>query len=173
MTSDIIPAISHGAFTATPTGLLIDDKQEIPYELWEAYGKALRRVEGAIQWVIGDWLNYGERRYGETYAQAVDQQQVDSWKNYKWVAAKVKPSTRVESLSWSHHREIAHLPDDEQAAMLYLARERELSVRQLGAFANGHDPDRPYDPKAWARLWKKACKYWYRKYLDIETPSWY
>jgi len=40
--------------------------------VWEAYGKGLRRAEAAIHWIIGDWLNYGERAYGEMYAQALE-----------------------------------------------------------------------------------------------------
>lgn len=164
MTTDIIRAISHGPFTATPTGLLVDDTADIPYELWDAYGRGLQRVEAAVQWVIGDWLNFGSARYGEKYSQAIDSKQADTWRHYAWVANKVPRHVRVSTLSWSHHREVAHLPEDEQAAMLYLAQERELSVRQLGAFANGHDPDNPFRPDEWRALWKAAATKWWHKW---------
>jgi len=46
---DIIPAISAGPFTATPMGLIVDETQPNPYEVWEEYGRGLARVEGAVQ----------------------------------------------------------------------------------------------------------------------------
>lgn len=32
----------------------------------------MRYIEGAVQWWVGDWLNFGERKYGEKYAQGMD-----------------------------------------------------------------------------------------------------
>ena len=82
---DTIPALSIEAFTATPTGLIVTDG-DVPFEVWEAYGDALQRVGGAIHWVIGDWLNFGESQYGEKFSQALDETvfeyrtlQADKW----------------------------------------------------------------------------------------------
>jgi hypothetical protein len=29
-------------------------------------------MEKGVKWWLGDWLNFGERKYGETYSQAID-----------------------------------------------------------------------------------------------------
>lgn len=51
----------------TKTSLTIDP--DTTYDSWEGIGEQLNQIEGAIQWWIGDWLNFGERKYGEMYAQ--------------------------------------------------------------------------------------------------------
>ena len=129
---DEIQAISHGPFRATTTGLVMTE-DDVPYELWEAYGGAIRRVEGAVQWIIGDWLNYGERKYGEMYAQAVDETDYkkETLMNAKWVAGKIETSLRREVLTWSHHKEVAKLEPEEQEYWLNEAVEQGYGVRGL------------------------------------------
>jgi hypothetical protein len=118
-----------GHVEATRTGLIFTDG--ITFREWEYLGATLRDVEGAVQWWIGDWLNYGERKWGEYFAQAVDEPEADRWKNYKWVANKVERSTRVDNLSWSHHREVAKLDEPEQRKWLGLAVEQGLTKEEL------------------------------------------
>ncbi len=62
--------ILSSGFELTPTGLVISGN--VTYEQWAGKLDQLRLMEGSIQWWIGDALNYGEQRYGEKYAQAVD-----------------------------------------------------------------------------------------------------
>lgn len=127
-----IPALSVGPFEATPVGLVVNG-DEAPYEVWEAYGGALRRVGGAIHWVIGDWLNYGERAYGEKYSQALDDTGLEyqALANDKWVSGQVEFSLRKENLTWSHHMAIAPLEPDEQVYWLIKAETENLSVQKL------------------------------------------
>lgn len=72
------------------------------------------------QWWVGDWLNYGERAYGEKYAQAMDVTglEYDTLSSYRWVAAEIEPCLRKQKLSWSHHKEVAALEPAEQAEWL-------------------------------------------------------
>ena len=132
VTYDEIQAISHGPFRATTTGLVILE-DDVPYELWEAYGGAIRRVEGAVQWIIGDWLNYGERKYGEMYAQAMDETdyEKDTLKKAKWVAGKVERCRRRHELGFSAHAEVAKLEPEEQDYWLAEAVEQGYTVRGL------------------------------------------
>jgi hypothetical protein len=44
-------------------GLLL--RPGMDFAEWESLGHTLGRMEKAVQWWIGDWLNYGEREYGE------------------------------------------------------------------------------------------------------------
>ena len=45
---------------------------ELTFEEWTAIGNTLQQVGASLNWWIGDWLNYGERKWGEMYAQAVE-----------------------------------------------------------------------------------------------------
>ncbi len=69
--------------------------------------KALKEVEKSIQWVIGDWLNYGKRHYNQEYTQALEI--VDytrgSLHNIAWVCGAVELSRRREDLGFNHHIE--------------------------------------------------------------------
>ena len=94
-------------------GLILDDS--IEYDVWQDIGDWLKNTEGAIQWYIGDWLNFGERRYGELYSQALDAgANPQTWMDYKWVSGKVKTSLRNEALNFNHHRVVAPLTEEEQ-----------------------------------------------------------
>ena len=136
LVEDAIPAISIDEFTATPIGLA-PTTTTVSYDVWDAYGEGLHKVEGAIQWVVGDWLNYGESRYGETYSQAMSHwpdAKYQSLADYSWVARKVEFSLRNENLSWTHHRHVAKLDPDKQEYWLNRAEKESWSERDL---ANG------------------------------------
>lgn len=64
-------------------------------------------------WWIGDWLRYGERKWGEKYSKAIDVTDLayQSLVNAKNVAEKFSDFNRRRlNLSWSHHSEVAALP---------------------------------------------------------------
>ncbi len=94
----------------TPTGLSI--KGDMPIEEWIDLGDWLRFYEGAIQWLIGDWLVEGDLRYGELAAQGYSEQQYNTWRNYYYVSQNVKDDNRLSILTWGHHREVAGLKDN-------------------------------------------------------------
>lgn len=138
---DAIPAISSGPFTATPYGLQVDEKQEIAYELWAEYGKGLRRVEGAIQWVIGDWLRFGEFKYGEKYAQATEawpEDSQNSLKVWQWVATAYPYNERFRRLNFSCYQIAAALEEPLRSQLLDEANANEWSVRDLKAEIRKH-----------------------------------
>lgn len=126
-----IDIISDKHFTATPTGLIIEGKPSV--ESWLEYGEKIKQIHGAIQWICGDWLNYGEKAYGQKYSQALDETgySYDTLRHVSWVAAKVEPCRRKHNLSWSHHLEVIKLNPDEQDFWLAKAEEENLSTKQL------------------------------------------
>lgn len=127
----------------TPVGLVLP---EIEYEEWERLGGLLTAMEQGIQWYRGDWLNYGEHKYGEKYSQALDAGMGDyqTLANYAWVAKAVPLSVRTEKLSWNHHLVVASLPSEQQKPMLDYAIENKLSVRDFKAVVSNKPPqDRP------------------------------
>lgn len=127
---DAIVTISPSV-SLTPTGL--EFRNSVSFDEWQTVGLKLREVRGMIHWWIGDWLNYGEERWGEMYAQAVEdtQYRTQTLMNDKYVASRFQISRRREKLSWSHHADVAGLDVDEQEKLLNTAEEKRLA---RGAF---------------------------------------
>jgi hypothetical protein len=124
-----------------PTSLTL--REGLSYERWQEIGATLQNMERSVAWWIGDWLNYGERTYGETYAQAVEAtgMKTQTLLNYASVASRVDLPTRVDSLSWSHHREVAALEPPKQVALLARAEAEHLSTRELRQLVKGTEPE--------------------------------
>jgi N6-adenosine-specific RNA methylase IME4 len=101
------------------------------YEDWLEFGHTLEYFEGKVQFVIGDWLNYGERKYGEKYAQATNASQRRTWQQYAWVAANVEIALRNAILGFHHHKAVAPLPPSEQRKYLSRAEHNGWSVSRL------------------------------------------
>jgi hypothetical protein len=100
-----------GAFRLAKMGLVVRGK---PSEVeWEECGQVLRRIEGAVQFWIGDWVNYGEKAYGEKYddAERITGLDYGTLANYAWVASKVESSSRDENLGFKVHMLVDFLRD--------------------------------------------------------------
>jgi len=109
----------------------------ITFEQWYEVGQTLQTIKGSINWWIGDWLNYGEFAYGETYAQAIEVTgaEYQHLADCKWVAGRVPRDVRLPELSWSHHRAVSKLVDpDDQLHVLNVAAERHMNVKDTIAY---------------------------------------
>lgn len=106
---------------------------DMTYLEWEAEGRKFQSMSESLNWWIGDWLNEGERRYGETYTQAiaVTGHKLDQLTVCKYVASHVRRAVRVAGLSWTHHRYVAHLDEAAQQSLLAAAARLNLSSREL------------------------------------------
>tara|TARA_Y100000310_G_scaffold161595_1_gene161492 strand:- start:1392 stop:1913 length:522 start_codon:yes stop_codon:yes gene_type:complete len=132
----------------SPTALALPE--DLTYDQWEAVGGTLRLMEGAVQFWIGDWIRYGQRRYGEMYSQALDATDYEhgSLRNMVYVAEAIETSLRNDNLSWHHHKAVAPLEPEEQREMLDRAEAEGLSVAALRALINPKqdDPPKPLEP---------------------------
>ena len=117
------------------TGLIL--KEGLDFKDWQKIGGALKTFYKANKWWIGDWILYGERKYGEMYSQALGNTdyEYDTLKDIKYVSSRVEMSCRHDNLSFSHHKEVAGLEPKEQDKWLAKAEEegwdREEFRRQL------------------------------------------
>lgn len=97
------------------------------------------------QWWVGDWIRYGNARWGEKYAEAarVTGYDVASLRNMAWVAAQFDLSLRSDKLSWSHHVLLAPLGVEDQRRWIERAEGERLSVAdlRLELRANGYGRD--------------------------------
>jgi hypothetical protein len=115
----------------TRTSLEIPERTT--YEEWERIGGTLQSFYRANKFWIGDWLNFGERKYGETFSQAIEETDFEyhTLQNYKWVANKIEMSLRKDNLSFSHHNLVAGMESKEQKKWLDKAEKEGWDVRTL------------------------------------------
>ncbi|MGH9239789.1 MAG: hypothetical protein ACRD3G_17230, partial [Vicinamibacterales bacterium] len=90
-------------------------------------------TEKACPWWTGDLLAFGEHKWGDRYHQAASLSGYteETLRNKVWVSRAVDVSRRRDTLSYSHHVEVAGLPNDEQTKWLDEAETKELSVHTL------------------------------------------
>jgi hypothetical protein len=106
---------------------------EIELSEWSAVGRRFGEIGRCSQWWLGDWIHYGNLRFGERYTRAVKLTGYDaqSLMNMVYVASHFEISRRRESLSWSHHAAVAALDLDSQEYWLGRALADKLSVADL------------------------------------------
>lgn len=119
--------------TVLPTGLLLND--QISFEQWATMADAFQTMQGGLLWWIGDWINFGESRYGDTYKDAIAATgySYGTLANAAYVAKSVKLHARRENLSYALHCEIAGLSEAEQERWLDIAEQQELDRAELRA----------------------------------------
>jgi hypothetical protein len=114
------PKISVGPFHFTSVGVRITGKPELAE--WQGPLQFALWCQRAGPWWIGDLLNAGEDRFGETFSQACEGAiSGDMLNRYASVARRVPLENRVPSLSWTAHAMVAQLPLDEQRPLLLQA----------------------------------------------------
>jgi hypothetical protein len=102
---------------------------------WQVLGQALGKFGGAIQWLIGDWLAFGERRWGKTYEDMVvlTGYEMQSLYDMVYVAKNVDFSARAEKLSFAHHKCVASLSVEHQRDWIAWAVENGVSSKAFAA----------------------------------------
>lgn len=100
---------------------------------WAEVGRRIGSVGRNIQWLIGDWIAYGNQKFGERYARAskISGYDPQSLMNMVYVATRFAASRRREDLSWSHHEALAALDPEEQDRWLDQAALHRWSVADL------------------------------------------
>jgi site-specific DNA-methyltransferase (adenine-specific) len=122
-------------------GTLTETSYTLPEGLnlgqWLAIGETLQRMERSVQWWLGDWWNYGERRYGEMASQASRDHVRDATghayhtvRQAGQVAAKFGIDDRSSDVSWTHHLMATPLPLDDAKAILQEAASEGLTTRE-------------------------------------------
>lgn len=125
-------AIHDPKFSITSTGIRFTD--ELSFEEWDRLGQKLGEIGKSIGFIIGDWINYGDGRYGEKYEEALARTGLayKTLRNYAYVSRKLEMSLRKDNLDWYQHATVAKLKtDDEKRHWLEMADKHDLSVRRL------------------------------------------
>jgi len=100
---------------------------------WMEHGKRLGRLGTGANWWVGDWLRYGNQRFGDRYklASRLTGYDVQTLMNYAYVASRFDPARRRADVSWSHHAELAAFDADNQRLWLDRVAVDGLSLRDL------------------------------------------
>ncbi len=147
------PAASLSQVGWTPKG-------ELGIAEWSAVGRRFGEIGRCSQWWLGDWIHYGNLRFGERYSRAAKLTGYDaqSLMNMVYVASRFEISRRRENLSWSHHATLAALERESQEHWLDRAAAEHMSVadlrvelrgtrRALKAVAESHAAGAAAEPK--------------------------
>jgi hypothetical protein len=108
-------------------------RRELAMAEWSAVGRRLGEIGRCSQWWLGDWILYGNLRFGERYSRAAKLTGYDaqSLMNMVYVASHFEIYRRREKLSWSHHASLASLDRDGQEHWLDRAIAEHMSVADL------------------------------------------
>ncbi len=97
--------------------------------------ESLQKVNGSINWWIGDAIKFGEYRHGDMYTQAIEA----TGKSYQhladcaWVSGRYEFSERSEKLSWFHHRKASPLDGEPRRRLMKAAEAMHLSASTIQA----------------------------------------
>ncbi|MEV7185716.1 LmbU family transcriptional regulator [Kitasatospora sp. NPDC093102] len=129
----------------TRRGLLLP--QRISFDKWVGIGSYLSNVVSASTWCLGDWLVYGEASFNGRYRDAIELTSLDyqTLRNHAWVARRFPMSRRRDSLSFTHHAEVASLSEPEQDFWLRTAEENGWSAKRLRREVKASFSDRGED----------------------------
>lgn len=119
------------------TGLIIAN--DTSFEEWQSMGDWLQSAERSLMWWIGDWVRFGEHKWGEKYAQAIDAtgQSYQTLRDAAWVSGAFGLSERSDKLGWSHYRQAASVKDKSARSLILRDAEQEgWSVRETRAAVN-------------------------------------
>lgn len=133
----LLAALHEAGAVINETGLVLPP--DMPYDAYEAVGRMLYLTRENIQWLIGDWLNYGEDTYeSDIYTQAAHMTGAStrSLYNWKYVAHSVPPQRRLSTVDYSHHAEVASLSASDQKRILKVTERDGLSKMQVRDLAN-------------------------------------
>jgi len=107
-------------------------RREVTKTEWMRVFKALRVIEGSVQFWIGDCLAYREQKWG-MYDEMIGETGYEkgSLRYIKLVAEKIESARRRADLTFSHHLEVVKLPPDKQDEYLEIAAKNNLTVKDL------------------------------------------
>ena len=141
MKTDHLPLSLGPDIEVTPLGLQFNGQPD--FRQWRSLGRKIGQALRSMEFVIGDWLVYGEQNFKSTggrptncdYEKAIKETGIDyqRLREFAHVSRRVPLNARNDKLSWYHHRLVAKLPPDKQKHWIGLVAnlEEHITVRRL------------------------------------------
>lgn len=148
--NDLIPAASLLPVQVTDIGLVFES--DLTFEQWAELGASVGKVARTSQFMVGDWLNYGQDRWNggrrfetmapdlrQRYEQAMHMTglELDTLQVAASVARRIPITERRAELTFTHHRLISRVKDPvERKEWIQKTESHNLSTRRLRASLN-------------------------------------
>jgi hypothetical protein len=100
-------------FELLRTGLRIDEG--VDQRTWYEFGKLLHQADYGWEWLVADWLAFGNHKYGDgvyKLAARLLGKAPRTWEDYAYIARNVKISERSEILPVLTHKAVAPFGKD-------------------------------------------------------------
>lgn len=160
MSEQVISLSNFTKATFDKNRLILQDS--VTLDEWKELGHSLKQVEGSVQFWLGDWARFGEKKgFAGKYTdskiydllQEITGLDRETLRQYKSVAESTS-CTRVHDLSYSHHRAVAPLSEEKQKEYLTKVITEKLSVKALRDEINKNEREgqEPEDPRHEAML---------------------
>lgn len=124
----------------TPMGFVSKKLVALTPEEYESIGVMLGHVARYIDekrdqaaWLIGDWLNMGEKIYGDDFYQVAEVLQLapQTLTNRRSICSRIPRSQRKQGVTFSTHAEVAYVTPEEREVWLTKAKQGDWSARRL------------------------------------------
>lgn len=112
------------------TGLQIEDW--VDQRTWYEFGKLLQQADYSWEWLVADWLAFGDHKYGDQVYKLAARllgKSPRTWEDYAYIARNVRISERSEILPVLSHKPVARFSDDRelQRKLIALGEQHNLS----------------------------------------------
>lgn len=112
------------------TGLEIE--AWVDQRTWYEFGKLLQQADYGWEWLVSDWLAFGDHQYGDQVYKLAARllgKAPRTWEDYAYIARNVRISERSEILPVLLHKPVARFSDDRklQKKLLAIAEQHDLS----------------------------------------------
>lgn len=107
--------------------------KDLSYAEWEQVGFKLANFGRSMQWWIGDWINYGSKKYGETYKAAIEATgfSYSTVSKFSSISSSFEFCRRRQNLTFRHHAEVLGLDNTQQDELLEIAETEGWSCNRL------------------------------------------
>jgi hypothetical protein len=138
--------ISFRRFQLTQVGF--EPPADANAEEWQQLADMLFRLDGALQWMIGDFLLH-ETAWGDTARIAAEfGYEVGTLYDYKKVAKNVQIGVRTPNLSFGHHKLVKSMDEADQRKWLQRAEQNGWSVAEMRRQIRAKKPLKQLDHSA-------------------------
>lgn len=123
-------------FVLTATGMAIPDGTTEPD--WQDVGRVLRGMVTAVSWWVGDWAAYANQEWNATAKAiaAIFEYEPSTIESYLSVAKAVPGMIRNHTVSFSHHRLVMGLPEDQQRYWIERAAQAGWTLTEMRKIMN-------------------------------------
>lgn len=143
--------------------------ENMTFDSWLTEGRTLAATKRHMDFLIGDWINFGRQHFPEQIQESLPGlfDDMKLAKRAEKTAAAFPPHLRDASLTFEHHAHVADLPMQEALPLLKQAHDQNLPARKLRVQAmlrkveTGQVLPREDDPEddellACVRAWNRA-----------------